>query len=162
MNAIKLIICFLSITVIQSCSDEKIIGLKQTIHHDDFEYSVQSVDLAKYINSKYPKGVFYIVTFKVENNAKRVDHEWDNNIAYLIDENKTVYENSTELQKECREIIPFNYQDNYVTPAGKSQITKLIFDVPKEVKLYLQVRGEFLMGDLFDGNQFKKTKIKLF
>ena len=39
----------------------------------------------------------------------------------------------------------------------------LVFDVPREVKEpYLKVRGDFLMGDLFDGNQYKRTRVKLF
>ena len=41
--------------------------------------------------------------------------------------------------------------------------TALVFDVPKDVKEpFLQVRGELLMGDVFDGNQFEKTKVRLF
>ena len=57
----------------------------------------------------------------------------------------------------------FGYKPEYVTPAQVTESTMLVFDVSKDVREpYLQVRGEVLMGDAFDGSQYKKTKVKLF
>ncbi len=103
------------------------------------------------------------MTFKTQNDAKRVEHEWKNNVAYITDEKGNVYENNNELQKLLNEHEPFGYKDTYVTKAGIVESTVMIFDVPNSVtEPYLKVRGEFLMGDMFDGNQFKNTKVKLF
>src|SRR5204863_6033154 len=67
--------------------DERTIGLGQSIHHDDFEYSVQHLETADQRAGKKADGLFYIVTFQVANRARRVDHSWGNDIAYVVDEN---------------------------------------------------------------------------
>lgn len=160
----KIFLTTLTAFIFISCSsDEKTIGLKQNIHHDDFEYSVQSVERAEYIGSAKANGIFYIVTFQVQNDAKRVDHEWDNTIAYVVDEKGKEYENSYEQQKNLKQTKQFTLKEKYVTQSGSTETTILVFDLPKDAKeTYLKVRGDFLMGDMLDGNQFKKTKVKLF
>lgn len=163
MNVKILLLIFIPVIFISCSSKEKIIGLKQNLHHDDFEYSVQSVDKAERIGDVETKGLFYIITFQVENKAKRVDHQWDNSIAFLVDEKGKQYENNNKLQIKLKPIKDFGLQDKYITFAGKTESTILVFELPKDSKeVYLKVRGEFLMGDMFDGNQFKNTKIKLF
>ncbi len=160
----------LLILMLVSCSSnnpKKIIGLNTAIHHDDFEYYVTSYSVAKQIGEGMDpvqaKGNFYIVGFRVRNNAMRVNHLWDNSIAYLIDENGTVYENDTAAQQKLNEISPFGWSENYKTPHKTDQSTRLVFDVPVSVtKPYLMVRGETLMGDFFDGSSFTKIRVKLF
>ena len=145
------------------CAREKTIGLKQNIHHDDFEYSAQAVERVGQIGDKKARGLFYIVTFQVENHAKRVGHAWSNDIAYCVDADAGQYENEGEAQRELERVKPFGCQDKYLTGAGDVQTTRLVYDLPNDVKEpCLMVRGEFMMGDLLDGNQYKKTKIRLF
>lgn len=160
----KIFIALFVLALISSCSkEEKIISVKQNIHHDDFEYSVQSVEKADSIGSLKAKGTFYIISFQVENKAKRVNHDWENSIAYIVDGNGKEYENSNELQNNLARVKLFRPTAKHTTPAGQTESVFLVFDVPVEVKeLFLKVRGSFLMGDMFDGNQFKNTKIKLF
>jgi len=150
--------------IIASCSTkEKVIGLHENIHHDDFEYSVQSLEKTDRIGNVGARGVFYIVAFQVENRAKRVDHRWDTTIAYLTDASGRPYNNDQQAREELNRTKPFNYKNEFVTPAGVTETTFLVFDLPKDITApYLQVRGSLLMGDAFDGNQFKSTKIKLF
>lgn len=158
-----LIMSFLAVLISACSSDEKTIGLKESIQHDDFRYSVESFERTKMIVETKAGGMFYIVKFRVQNDAKRVDHEWKNDIAYVIDEKGKQYENNIGLQKQIEAVTPFGYKDKYVTHAGVSETTVLVFELPADVKEpYLKVRGDFLMGDLFDGNQFKNTKVKLF
>jgi hypothetical protein len=149
--------------ILISCSGkEKVIGLNEQIHHDDFEYSVLAVEKAGYIGSVKSSGTFYIITFQVENRAKRVEHEWNNSIAYLVEGSGKEYENQPELQKNLQQSRSFLLKDRYVTPAGKTESTILVFEVPAGPKeLYLKVRGDLLMGDLFDGGQFKHTMVKI-
>jgi hypothetical protein len=51
----------------------------------------------------------------------------------------------------------------YNTPHGQTDTTILVFDVPANiVQPFLMVRGEILMGDMFDAGKFLKAKVKLF
>jgi hypothetical protein len=153
-----------------SCkSGEKanIIGLNQSIHHDDFDYSVTAFETTPKIETEkdtiIAKGMFYIVHFKVANNALRVGHRWDNSIAYMVDEKAKYYENIEEDQDVLNSNIPFGLKKFYNTPHGSSDSTILVFDIPSDSREpCLMVRGEILMGDAFDGARFRKMKVKLF
>ena len=161
---LKQILLILFTVLICACSgEERVIGLKENIHHDDFEYSVQEFRRTDMIGNVKAKGLFYIINFRVENRAKRVSHNWDNSTAYLVDKSGKEYENIPEQQRNLTATERFILKDKYDTPAGKTESTMLVFEIPADVKeIYLKVRGEFLMGDLFDGNKFTKTKVKLF
>ena len=142
---------------------DRIIDPGILIHHDDFEYSVQHVNRTDRIGDLEAGGTFYIVTFQVENRARRVDHRWSNDIAYVVDGSGRGYEEDNAAQRALEAVWPFSYKDRYVTPAGVVEKTMLVFDLPKDVKEpYLKVRGAFLMGDLFDANQYQRTRVKLF
>jgi predicted small secreted protein len=148
--------------LLSACAD-KVIGAGQNIHHDDFEYIVKSVETADRIGDKTARGVFYIVTFVVENRARRVDHGWKSDIAYVVDATGQEYENDRDAQQALAAVTPFNADSPRLTAPGENDSTKFVFDLPKDVKEpCLKVRGDFLMGDLFDGNQYKRTRVKLF
>ena len=161
---LKRIIPILLLILISSCSgDEKVVDMKQEVQHDDYFYSVEGYYKADEIAKEKASGTFYVVTFKVTNRAKRVDHPWENSIAYVVDEKGKEYHNLPEKQKLLNTIIPFNLKDRHITKAGETETTVFVFDIPNNVKQpYLKYNGEFLMGDMFDGNQFKHARIKLF
>jgi hypothetical protein len=154
----------LSAVILSACSGpEPVISVRQTIHHDDFEYSVESVETMDRIGDRLPAGRFYVLTFQVENRARAVNHRWGNDIAYLVDERGREYENDDSAQMALARVDPFERKDSYVTPAGLTERTRLVFDVPRAVREpYLKVRGFLLMGDVFDGDQFRRTRVKLF
>ncbi|MEO7989404.1 MAG: hypothetical protein ABI663_07685 [Chryseolinea sp.] len=172
MKTIKIVrqhLAFVSLFLLVSCStsEEKIIDAGQPIHHDDFEYVIENFSVQKKIDGNKDTltahGNYYVVSFKVVNNAKRVSHPWKNSIAFLIDEAGNKYENITEAQIALNSSTPFGYKDEYLTSSQSEETTVLVFDIPESVKKpYLMVRGEMLMGDFFDGNQFSNTKVKLF
>jgi hypothetical protein len=150
-----------------SCTQERIIEVNERIHHDDFEYRVTRFLVTDSIGSgnelKKAPGHFYIVTFEVENRAKRVNHRWNNTIAYIVDDQGRTHENVPELQVLLNRLQPFNYAEQHVTPAGAAETTRLVFDLPANISHpYLMVRGELLMGDVFDGKAFARTKVRLF
>jgi hypothetical protein len=154
----------LSAAILAGCSGpDRVIAVRQTIHHDDFEYSVEGVETMDRIGDRLPVGRFYVVTFQVQNRAREVNHRWGNDIAYLVDERGREYENDDDAQTALARVDPFERKDSYVTPAGVTERTRLVFDVPRAVKEpYLRVRGFLLMGDVFDGAQFRRTRVKLF
>lgn len=151
-------------TFFTGCStDEKTIGLKTETQHDDYFYSVTEFYKTDDIGGLKPNGVFYVVTFRVDNRAKRVNHPWDNSIAYVIDKQGREYRNTGDAQKKLNSIKAFNLIDKHVTQAGETETTVFVFDLPKDVQEpCLKYNGEFLMGDMFDGNQFKHTRVKLY
>jgi hypothetical protein len=148
--------------LLSACA-EHTIAERDGIRHDDFEYSVTRVDKLERIGTVAARGVFYLVTFAVENHARRVDHGWHNNTAYLVDERGRTYDNEPAAQQALQKLKPFGLKGRYLTTPGNVDTTVFVFDVPRDVKEpYLKVRGDFLMGDLFDGNQYKRTRVKLF
>jgi hypothetical protein len=153
-----------------SCSSDKsdiTIGLNENIHHDDFEYSVTDYSLTKQIGKGQDtittEGTFYLIHFKVINEAKRVNHSWNNSIAYIIDGEGNIYENNINAQIKLNEVSPFGWNEKYITPFQSVDTSILVFNLPDNVKNpCLMVRGETLMGDFFNRNKFKKMKVRLF
>lgn len=144
-------------------ADDKPIGLGQPIRHDDFLYSVRRVETPDRIGTLHSTGRFWVVTFVVQNEARRVSHAWTNATAYVTDEHGRTYENQPSAQQQLNRAQPFGWRNQYVTPAGRTDSTRLVFDLPASVRRpYARVRGDVLMGDVFDGGQFETSKIRLF
>lgn len=142
---------------------DAVIGLDERIHHDDFDYSVTQVERASIVGDLRAHGTFVIVTLRVDNRAVRVDHRWDNRVAYVLDAEGREFENDAAAQLELQRTQPFGYAQEYVTPAGKTEETRLVFDLPSTVaSASLKVRGYLMMGDVFNGNRFRRTRIQLF
>ena len=162
--------CSLLVALLGSCNSNKmeyVIGVGEKIHHDDFEYSVTDYIVTRFLkngnDTLKAKGMFYLITFKVENKAMRVNHNWNNSVAYIIDGKGNVYENQKDVQQYFEKINSFGLKETYNTMAGRSDSTILAFDLPFSVtKPYLRVRGEILMGDVFDKARFRKMMVKLF
>ena len=150
-----------------SCAPEdRTIHVGQRIHHDDFEYSVTSYRVSKTIGEGKEAitagGNFYLVAFLVENKARRVNHEWVDSIAYIVDAGGTVYENLPWAQKTLQRVSRVTPGETHITSPGSMDSTVLVFDLPEEVsEPALMVRGETLMGDFFDGGQYRKVRIEL-
>jgi hypothetical protein len=161
---------FLILLLLTSCNSnrtEYVIGVRQNIHHDDFEYSVSNYIVTRFLkngnDTLFARGVFYLVNFKVENRAKRVNHEWNNSTAYLIDERGNIYDNISNVQQFFNKSYHFGLKEKYITPAGTSDSTFLAFDLPFDAtRPFLKVRGEILMGDFFDRASFRRVRIKLY
>jgi hypothetical protein len=149
-------------------NESYIIGLKQNIHHDDFEYSVTAFQMSASLpgfsgQSATVNENYYLVHFKVENRAMRVNHQWDNSIGYIVDENGKRYENNKEDQKLIDESLHFGWKEQYNTPSGSSDSTILVYKVPlTSTRPYFMVRGGILMGDVFDKARFRKMRVKLY
>jgi hypothetical protein len=162
-----LAIILLAVTSCNSDKKEIVIGLKQNIHHDDFEYSVSNYIVTNFLkdgsDTLKAKGVFYLVMFRVENRAMRVDHTWDNSIGYIVDERGKTYENITEVQQFLEKANGSRFREQYITQSGTTDSTWMAFDLPFNVtKPCFKVRGSILMGDVFDRAKFRRTRIKLY
>ena len=145
---------------------EKIIGLGEQIRHDDFFYSVVDVKKQKSIgegeNLVASRGIFYIVTLKVENRAIRVDHEWDILMTCVEDESGHKYRPFAEGQEAWDEIQGVKNAARHDTPHGASEMADIVFDLPADVKNPgLKIWKDVLMGDMFDGVAYRKVKVPL-
>ena len=168
MYHIILSICLIiSLSYCSSRKREEVTGLNQNIHHDDFEYAVTDFTKTNLLvsgnDTLRSRGNFYLVHFRVINKALRVNHQWDNSIGYLVDENGNRYENIKDHQKLLDKSLPFGWKEIYNTPHGQTDTTILVFDLPVNItQPYLMVRGEILMGDALDGGRFQRIKVRLF
>ena len=139
-----------------------VVNLGDSIQHDDFIYRVTHVRTMDRIGPLRPSGTYHAVTVVVENHAGRVNHVWNNTIAYLIAGDGQTFENDTHAQQALDRLTPFGWQDRYVTPAEETAHTTLVFDVPTgATPLYVKVRGELLMGDVFAFNRYQRTRVRL-
>ena len=164
MKKILYLLLALFLPLFSKCSsDEKILNVGDKLQHDDYIYSVQKVMKTADFVGKKADGMFYVIMFKVQNDAKRTEHEWSRGVLYVVDENGKEYENKLDLQKEYSRINYEEYRESYKTAAGSSDSAVVVFELPNTVKQpYIKYRGDFLMGDLFSGNAFKNSKVKLF
>ncbi|HMT11580.1 MAG TPA: hypothetical protein PKA39_08155 [Ignavibacteria bacterium] len=162
-NTLFVTLGFLTLLIPGCSGQEKVLNVGDKLQHDDFFYSVQKVMKTGDFVGKKTDGIFYVVMFKVQNDAKRTEHDWNRNVLFVVDENGKEYENKADLQKEYSRINYEEYKESYKTAAGTSDSTVVVFELPKSVKQpYIKYRGDFLMGDLFSGNAFKNSKVKLF
>lgn len=156
--------------LITSCSQGKkeyVIGIGERIHHGNFEYSASDIIITRFLkngrDTLYAEGMFYLVKFKVENNSKRTGHEWDNSIAYIIDDRSGSFQNMPDVQKFYEKSKPFGLKERYITAPGTADSTYLAFDLPFSVTIpFLKVKGKFLMRDVFDGALFRRVRVKLY
>ena len=147
-----------------SCSrEEPTLRVGQPIHHDDFEYTVDSLERTPRIADRQAHGVFYLIEFRVDNHAKRVNHRWANDIAYLVDSAGRRYESDIDAGRALAAARGVPFRDQYVTPPGGTDRALLVFDLPSNVsEPFLMVRGWFLMGDVFDLGQYARRRVRLF
>jgi len=147
-----------------SCSRrESVLHVGQSIHHDDFEYTVESVDRTPRIADRRAAGLFYLVAFRVDNDARRVNHRWTNHVAYVVDAAGRRYESDLDLGRALAVSRGLPFRDQYVTPPDGTDRALLVFDLPSNVdEPYLMVRGSFLMGDVFDLGQYARARVRLF
>jgi hypothetical protein len=143
------------------------LGINDRIHHDDFDYVVTDYSVKKKITGDHDsistRGNFFIVSFRVENHALGTSHRWDNSIAYVIDDEKNIFENRIEAQKLINSVTSFGWKEEYITRPQSTDTVILVFELPESAgHPCLMVRGETMMGDLLNGNKFRKAKIKLY
>ena len=99
---------------------ETIVGLNQEIQFDDFAFSALGTRKAEALGGeearKPSEGVYYVVTFKVANHAKRVDFEFNPAVTILVDgagreyhvsaQGQAILESIKTREGACKEAIP--------------------------------------------------------
>jgi len=166
-NILSALAIILLINACTTRNNGNMLGINDRIHHDDFEYVVTDFSVSKKITGDHDslsaQGNFYIVSFRVENHALGTNHRWDNSTAYVIDDEKNIYENRVEAQQLVNSVTLFGWKEEYVTRSQSTDTVILVFDLPESASHpCLMVRGETMMGGLLNGNKFRKAKIQLY
>ena len=132
----------------------QIVGYGREIQYDDFAFSVMNVTRVASIGSngsQLPsRGAYYVVSLKVTNHARRVDYQFEDRIAVLVDETGREYHVSADGQRALeatRSTGPCTER----LPAGASCVTQLVFDAPPGLG-HPQLRISFggPIGDMLD------------
>ncbi|HSB08072.1 MAG TPA: DUF4352 domain-containing protein [Blastocatellia bacterium] len=143
---------------------DEIVGLNQEIQYDDFAFSVLGVRKADALGSGNAQtaalGVYYVVTLRIANHAKRVDYKFKTGSAILVDDKRREFFLSARGQAALDSAE--SRQCNSPIPAGVSCVTEVVFDVPRETRAsQLRISEGGLVGDILDVVFYGKKRIDL-
>lgn len=142
---------------------DQIVGLNQEIQFDDFAFSVVGIRKEGSIgksDSQAPVGVFYVLTIKIANHAKRVGYTFKKNSAVLVD----TLGREFHLAKGAQEQIESTQgqQCTEAIPAGGSCVADVVFELPSDGRaLQLRISEGGLAGDILDVVFYGKKRIAL-
>lgn len=143
---------------------DEIVGLNQEIKYDDFAFSVldvrKAVSLGSGASETSAVGVYYIVTVRIANHAKRVDYTFKRGSAILVDDRRREFFLSAAGQAGLESAE--SRQCNSPIPAGAACVAEVVFDVPKETRAsQLRFSEGGLVGDILDVVFYGKKRIDI-
>jgi hypothetical protein len=132
---------------------DQTVGLNQEIQYDDFAFAVQGVRKANSLGSgesqTNAQGVYYVVTLKIANHAKRVDFTFKRASAILVDEAGREFHLSEKAQRAL-ESTPSDTCSGPI-PAGASCTTEFAFELPENAHVsLLRISEGGSIGDILD------------
>jgi hypothetical protein len=142
---------------------DQFVGLNQEIQYDDFAFSIQGVRKTDSLgNGEFkvtPQGLYYIITLKVANHAKRVDYRFRYESAKVIDVDDTQFGFSPAGQRALESATGKLCADPI--PAGASCSTEVVFDLPADAELkHFRISEGGLAGDILDVIFYGKKRIE--
>lgn len=142
---------------------QRYVALGTPIQQDDFVYVVTAVGRTPQISNKSAtakaNGIFYIVTIRVDNKARRVAFKWDERIPQIVNAQGTRYDKSRDGQAA----LDAATKPSYTIPAGQSATFQAVFDVPADIdKPVLAFDNGILMGDLFNLIAYRRIGVTLY
>ena len=142
---------------------DQTVGLNQEIQYDDFAFSVLGVrqqDGLGKSDSTASNGVYYVVTIKIANHAKRVDYTFKKNSAVLVDAAGREFHLSRTGQEALESIEGRQCGD--AIPAGASCLADIVFELPASARVtQFRVSEGGLAGDILDVVFYGKKRIAL-
>jgi hypothetical protein len=143
---------------------DQIVGLNQEIQYDDFAFSALAVreahSLGSGANQVNAQGVYWVVTLKIANHAKRVDYRFKRSSPVLIDYTGRELRPSPSGQQALESVNDFRCSEPI--PAGASCTTEVVFDVPTNSRVSgLRISEGGLAGDILEVIFFGKKRIEL-
>ena len=144
---------------------ETVVGLNQEIQFEDFALSAIGTRKAAALGDedaqRPSEGVYYVVTFKVANRAKRAGFEFNPTLTILVDGAGREYHVSAQGQAILESIKSPEEACKDAIPAGSSCVTEIVFDVPVDIN-NPHIKMSFgKTGDFLDTIFYGKRKIAL-
>lgn len=124
-------------------------AIGEPVRQDDFLYTVTHVNKHRAADI-----VSYVVTVRVDNQAKVVDYRWSDDTVYVTD--------SAGRRYHATEPGGSGEPDRPAIAAGSSAAYKLTFDLPSTAEHpMLHYWNGILMGDIFDVAAYARVAIPL-
>lgn len=142
---------------------QRFVALGTPIQQDDFVYVVTGVGRSTTIgngsNVSRAHGTYYIVTIRVDNDAKRVAFKWDERIPHVVDAEGDRFDKSPDGQAALDAVT----KPKFTVLPGQSASFEAVFDVPVDVhKPVLALDNGILMGDIFNLVQYRRVGVVLY
>ena len=158
---VGLLICLLAALAALNRRDE-VAGFNQEIRYDDSAFSVLAMRKTEALGTLHPQGVYYVVTLKVTNHAKRVDYEFKADSPVLVGSDGRQYRVSSDAQRML--VSQNGGHDSCAAPIppGTACTKEVAFDAPADLdnpRLKFSEGG--LAGDILDTIFYGKKFIKL-
>lgn len=141
-------VCAIGVLYLRSLPYD-IVAVGEPVRQDDFLYTVTNVD-----RRDAGDKVRYVVTVRVDNQAKVVDYRWTDDTAYVTD--------SAGRRYQALQSGPPAAPERPSIAAGSSAEYELTFELPKAAAHpMLHYWNGFMMGDLFDGAAYGRVGVPL-
>lgn len=142
--------------------ETRVVRRGEPIRQDDFLYTVVGVARSKSIGAGEAhvaaRGIFYVATVEVTNEAIRVPYRWDPSITFVVDSAGRHY----ALDLDAQRVLDATSPHDDLVPAGASARFEVVFDLPKRVdRPALAFSNGILMGDVFDRGAYMKARVPL-
>lgn len=142
---------------------QRLVALGTPIQQDDFVYVVTGVGRSPTIGSgpdvSRAHGTYYIVTIRVDNDAKRVAFKWDERIPHIVDAEGDRFDKSPDGQAA----LDATTKPKFTVLPGQSASFQAVFDVPVDIqKPVLALDNGILMGDIFNLVEYRRVGVVLY
>ena len=139
------------------------VALGTPIQQDDFIYVVTGVGRSPTIGNGAAtvraSGLYYIVTIRVDNDAKRVAFKWDERIPHIMDAQGDRFDKSPDGQAALDAVT----KPKFAVPPGQSASFEAVFDVPAHIdKPVLALDNGIMMGDIFNLVEYRRVGVILY
>lgn len=122
--------------VVVNTRSEQLMGLNQPIQFDDFAFSIAAVRktdvLGEGKRAVVAHGAFAVVSFKIDNKAKRVSYQFRPQTLVMVDDQGREHHLSAEGQRALESQAGQPAPCTGPIPAGAQCVMDLVFDVPAD------------------------------
>ena len=125
-----------------------VVAVGTPIQHDDFLFTVTAIDHRRLADGT----AHYRVSVRVQNQAKVVNYQWRDSIAYV---------RAFDTRGFGRDFLPVTH-GSFVLAAGQERTAKLAFNIPPGYSsANLRFWDGVFMGDAFNGAAYGKAIVPL-
>ena len=120
-----------------------LVAMHTPLRHDDFVFSVNAAHSVPFKDANH-----LLIDVLIVNQAKRVEYEWRNAIAFVEDAGGNRYDAVSD--------------NSFALRPGESRVAAIAFDVPKSVQHpVVRFWDGIYMGDAFDGAKYARARVSI-